>query len=329
MAVRLRLALATVGMLVGSACIGPAQSIGAVDDVVTDGEVSTLETGVVGTTELSSSTGLGEAGELEGTTDDSGCTAPCQAVHPCQQPRCLDGQCVLVFQDDVCAPGESCGPLGCEPDPLRCGEGDPAVLLCEDFEGAGFSPAWDGGSLDTTAAFANSGSIAGEVTVAPDGRQQLSYQTPAPLTDGLLAIRAFVRLPAADAVESWSILFEIIGGSDPGNERTSLDLRDQAGLLFVTFLATGANLGGNDLLTPGAWTCVELRLTLSDTAGSMELRVDDQTVLVNGPGVDTVPVDGVARIGVGAVASPIHAGDTTYAIDDIVIARAPIGCVVG
>ncbi len=327
MAVHPRLWLAALGLFPSIGCIGPAQSIGAIDGASTGGVPTTTQTSIAPTDGTSAATGSGDSGGSETSSGGSGCP-PCEAVHPCQQPRCLDGQCVLVFQDDLCAPGESCGPLGCEPDPLRCDDDDPMVLLCEDFEGAGFSAQWSGGSVDTTSAFANSGAVAGQITVPPDGRQQLSYQSPTPLTDGMLAIRAFVRLPSTDAVEEWSILFEIVGNTEAGNQRSSLDLRNQAGLLFVTFLSAGADLFGNDLLTPGAWTCVELRIALSNTAGSVELRIDDQTVLVNGPGVDTVPVDGVARIGVGAVAAPTHAGDTTYAFDDIVIARGPIGCMV-
>lgn len=327
MAVRPRLWLSAPGLLVSVGCIGPAQSIGAIDGASTGGGPTTAQTSIAETAATSAQTGTEDSSGAEGSSGGPGC-APCEPLHPCQQPRCLDGECVLVFQDDQCAPGESCGPLGCEPDPLRCDDDDPMVLLCEDFEGAGFSAQWGGGSVDTTSAFANSGSVAGQITASPDGRQQLSYVSPTPLTDGMLAIRAFVRLPAADAVEEWSILFEIVGNAQPGSERSSLDLRNQAGLLFVTFLSAGADLFGNDLLTPGAWTCVELRIALSNTEGSVELRIDDQTVLVNGPGVDTVPVDGVARIGVGAVAAPTHAGDTTYAFDDIVIARAPVGCLV-
>ncbi len=217
-----------------------------------------------------------------------------------------------------------CGPSGCEASALGCG--DPAVVVCEGFEDEGFAVQWSRGSVTKTADPVNSGLGAGWVSVGPDGREQLGLDLDPPMAAGLLAIRAFVWLPSSETIEQWAILFEIFGSTNAGTERYSVDLRPQAGLMFVSLLSPDASVIGNNLLTPGAWSCVELRVQLSEGQGEVELRVDDVPVLSNGPGIDTVPFDGVANINIGGIGSPGHAGDTAFGIDDIVVATAPIGC---
>ncbi len=307
--------------LAAGGCVGPAQSIGAVEQ--TDGEAGS---GGGATAEVSTtSTSTGGSAEGSSGGDDS-CNPPCVATDLCQQARCRDGQCILIFRDERCEPGQFCTPEGCVGEPLQCGASED-ILLCESFED-GYAPQWDAGALERIDTMANSGTFSARIALEPDARDQMDFVIDPPLSNGMLALRAFVRLPSAEAIEQWSILFEITASADAGTVRSSLDLRNDAGLLFVTFLSENANLFGLDLLTPGAWSCVELRIDLSDTDGAVELRVDDVPVLTNGPGIDTIPNDGVARIGVGGVSSAEHGGPTEYAIDDVVIARAPIGCVV-
>lgn len=295
-----------------SGCIGPAGTIGTVDQVGTGtGGVASSETG-----DTSEDSGR--------STGAAGCDPACVTIYECQQAECREGECVLSFRDDRCAPGEACGLSGCEASPLACD--DPSVLVCEGFEEGAFAAAWNGGSIGRSADPVNSGLGAGWVKVGPDGREQLEFNLEPPMDDGLLAIRAFVWLPAADTVETWAILFEIFGSTNAGTERFSLDLRPGAGLMFVNLLSPEANVIGNDLLTPGAWSCVELRVQISQGQGEVEVRVDDVPVLGNGPGIDTVPFEGVANIDIGGIGSPTHSGDTTFGIDDIVVATAPIGC---
>ena len=312
--------LARAFMLVSlSGCIAPAATIGAVDQDGSGGGSAGVSTGSTG------STGSAEAsGDSTSTTSPAGCEPACVAFHDCQQARCRDGECVVSFLDALCEPGKVCGPLGCEASPLACD--DPSILVCEGFEEEGFSASWSGGSIMRSKDPLNSGLGAGWVTVGPDEREQLQLNLDPPMDEGLLAIRAFVWLPAADTVETWAILFEIFGSTDAGTERFSLDLRPQAGLMFVNLLSPEANVIGNDLLTPGAWSCVELRVQISQGQGEVEVRVDDVPVLGNGPGIDTVPVEGVANIEIGGIGSPSHSGVTAYGIDDIVVATAPIGC---
>ncbi len=304
-------------------CIGPSATIGAVDQAGTG-------TGAGSLGMASSSTGLFEISETSETSSGTtalGCDPVCVSFYDCQEASCRDGECVVSFRDDRCGAGEVCGPLGCEAVPLACD--DSSVLVCEGFETDAFAAAWGGGSITRSPDPVNSGLSAGWVKVAPDGREQLSLDVDPPVSDGLLAIRAFVWLPSADTVEQWAILFEIFGSTNAGTERFSLDLRPQAGLMFVNLLSPEATVVGNDLLTPGAWSCVELRVQISQGQGEVEVRVDDVLVLGNGPGIDTLPFEGVANINIGGIGSPAHAGDTTYGIDDIVVATSPIGCEVG
>lgn len=296
-------------------CVAPAATIGVVDG--SSGEAPPGSSSSGGSSSTSSSSDSG--GPLA-------CEPACVAAFPCQDSLCEDGACRVSFFDERCEPGQTCGLAGCEAVPLRCD--DPAVLLCEDFEGRAFSGAWDGGSVGRTQDPVHTGASAGWVDVAPDQRQQLEYRLEAPVDEGMLAVRAFVWLPAADTVQEWSILFEIFGSTEAGSERYSVDLRPQAGIMFVSLLTLEATVLGNDLLVPGAWACVEMRVDLSNDQGEVELRVDDVPVLSNGPGIDTVPVDGVRNIQIGGIGAPDHDGPTAYGIDDVVIARAPIGCVV-
>ena len=311
-------------LLLVSGCIAPAQSIGAIDDGGT-GVLSSAEGGV-STTLSASSSGTDPAGSESSTTGPSDCAEPCIAFHDCQQARCVDGECLVSFRDALCDPGEACGASGCEAAPLRCD--DAAVLVCEGFESDGFAPAWGGGAITRTQAWANTGAWAGEVSVGPDEREHLGLDLESPLAEGMVAIRSFVRIPAADFVEQWIILYEVFGSANAGQERWSVDLRPSAGLMYVNLLDVQATIQGNDLLTPGEWACVEVRVQLSDGAGEVELRVNEIPVLTNGPGIDTVPVDGVSHINIGGIGSPDHSGVATFEIDDIVVARAPIGCLV-
>ncbi len=304
-------------------CIGPAATIGAVDQAgAGSGDVSTATPGTTGTT---GTTDIADTTEDSGSTAAApGCDPECLTFFDCQQAECQQGECVLSFRDDRCEPGEVCGLSGCEATPLACD--DPSVLVCEGFEEDAFAAAWSGGSIMRSADPLNSGLGAGWVKVGPDGREQLQLELDPPIDEGLLAIRAFVWLPSADTVEVWAILFEIFGSTNAGTERFSLDLRPQAGLMFVNLLSPESNVIGNDLLTPGAWSCVELRVQVSQGQGEVEVRVDDVPVLGNGPGIDTVPFEGVVNIHIGGIGSPTHSGDTGFGIDDIVVATAPIGC---
>ena len=299
------------------ACVASPATIGAVDQASTGSEAS----------------GSSSVGEADTSTAESGpgtstgrleCEPACIAEHACQDARCVDGTCTVSFFDDRCDPGQVCGLEGCEAVPLHCG--DPAVLICEGFEDPAYAPQWSDPGVARSDVQVHSGGWAGWVDVAPDARQQLELRLDTPLTDGMLAVRTFVWLPAVDTVEVWSILFEIFGDTEAGSERYSVDLRPQAGLMFVSLLTLEATVLGNDLLVPQTWACVEMRVSLSDGRGEVELRVDDVPVLANGPGIDTIPVDGVSNIQIGGIGAPEHSGPTQYGLDDIVVARAPIGC---
>ncbi|MBV1859704.1 MAG: hypothetical protein KUG77_14925 [Nannocystaceae bacterium] len=311
-------------MLLG--CIAPPATIGSVDQDI--GVTSSVVGSSTGTMGGDSGTGAssGASEETSSTTTPVGCDRECVTFYDCQQARCIGGECVVSFRDALCEPGQECGPAGCEATPLPCGDAD--VFVCEDFEGDAFSSQWAGGSLLRSSTQVNSGEMAGAVELDPDSRQQLQLDLDPPLDEGMLAVRAFVWMPSASEVETWAILFEITGQSNAGMERSSVDLRPDAGLMYVNLLSGNSTVFGNELLTPGTWACVEARVTLSNDAGEVELRVNDVPVLTNGPGIDTIPVDGVANINIGGVTSDNHTGLTTYFIDDIVIARAPIGCAV-
>lgn len=307
-----------------SGCIGPAGTIGAVDESGTDIGGESVTGPVSGSGTDSSSTGAAVGSSDSSTTATLECDPECVTFYDCQPAACRDGACVVSVRDDLCEPNEVCGPSGCEAAPLACD--DPSVLVCEGFEQDTFADAWGGGSIMRSDDPLNSGVGAGWVKVGPDGREQLELEVDPPLDDGMLAIRTFVWLPSADTVETWAILFEIFGSTNAGTERFSLDLRPQAGLMFVNLLSPESNVIGNDLLTAGDWSCVELRVQISQGQGEVEVRVDDVPVLGNGPGIDTVPVEGIVNIHIGGIGAPTHSGDTAYGIDDIVVATAPIGC---
>jgi len=306
--------------VLSTGCVAPAQSIGAVDE-----SVAQTTSGDEASTAVDPGTSTGSvdvSGSGSSTTSAALCDPECVAFHECQQARCVDGECVISFRDALCEPGQSCGPAGCEATPLACD--DPAVLVCEGFENDAFAPQWVGGAIERVFDETNSGAAAGRVSVEPDEREQLDLELDPPLDDGMLAIRSFIRIPSSDFVEEWVILYEIFGRTNAGTERYSVDLRPQAGLMFVS-LPEGT-VFGNDLLVPETWMCVEVRIQLSQGQGEVELRVDDVPVLTNGPGLDTIPVDGIANIDIGGIGAPSHSGQSAFLIDDIVVATAPIGC---
>lgn len=310
-----------VALVLATGCVGPAQSVGAIDEDATEG-IGVSAGGA--STGISTSSSSGEDPEGGTTTAGSGCETPCVAYHDCQQSRCLAGECMLSFRDDLCEPGEVCGPSGCEVAPLDCDA--PTVLVCEDFETDGFSPQWTGGAVGRTQADAHSGAFAGEISVDPDEREQLQLQVDPPISEGLLALRAFVRLPETPVVTDWVILYELFGRMNAGAERYSLDFTQMYGLQYVALPGVMSGPPNPGAIPPNVWVCVELRIQISDTEGSLEVRVNDVVVDGSDVPVDTLPVDGFANIEVGGLGSPRHTEAYPFLIDDVVVATVPIGC---
>jgi hypothetical protein len=311
---------ALLALVAMTSCIAPAQTIGAVDE---DVEVGTGESGLTttGTTPGTSSSGTPDDSDSSGPIV---CSPPCVESQPCHQARCVDGECLISYRDELCDTGDVCGPLGCVPQPLTCASD--SVLLCEDFETEGFAPEWAGGSTGRTSSNAHSGMFAGEVSLMPDERQQLNLDIDPPLAEGTLAIRSFVWVPADPTIAEWVIFHELSGRMNAGSERYSLDLKSMYGLQYVALPGSMSGPPNPSAIPPETWACVELRIQISDTAGNIEIRVNDVVVDSNDMPIDTLPVDGFANVNVGGLASMAEADPYTFLFDDLVIATEPIGC---
>ncbi len=217
-----------------------------------------------------------------------------------------------------------------ETQPLTCATED--ALLCEDFDGLLSEAYSTWGDGESTAGLTECQSAQGNGSLRIDaidgGYTQTRMRLLSPVSGGELHARLFLRVDEASTFPDQLIFLEF-WDQDEGmvDDRTTVYLNQDQVLEIY--------LGGPNLTlqasTPvpfdlGAWHCLELGMSLDDSAGTVSLSVDGASV-VEATDVDTLPSDPISVAVLEGVPT-VGSQDThvTLYLDDLVVGTAPIGC---
>lgn len=297
-----------------------AYSGGSGDGTSTGALTSDASTGSSGGS--TSDTGVEEpASGFDGSTCES--VDDCTPRSSCQQAQCMEGRCLFEFHDELCEAGSMCTLGGCVPASSACEDRYEGVLVCDDFE-QGISPQWTIISVVTETDQVSGGGVSVRASTVPDEQAMLRFAFDQPLFDGMLAVRSYLWVEDSSVVDPWGIHYELMQIPSHPDMRISLDLRPEGGLIMVNKIADTAEVD-QGLIASGQWYCVELRVGIDDVAGTTEVRLNDQPVLVDEPG-DTRPVEGFRQIGIGVLLPAQGMGPVEVLMDDLVVATSPIGC---
>ena len=140
-----------------------------------------------------------------------------------------------------------------------------------------------------------------------------------PVTSGVVSVRAHVSLSLAP-VPTWVSVFQVFDKDVDGNTKAGFDIGpgDEAHVHCPTdgWLATTGRP-----LKQATWFCVELLVNM-DTK-DVTLWIDGALVERCDPSTVTFPYEGFASVKFGAGTDQSSA---TVTLDDVVVARGPIGC---
>jgi hypothetical protein len=210
--------------------------------------------------------------------------------------------------------------------------GVPGALLCEDFEGPlpqEYSTWRDGeASAGLQECEARGGSASLRFTSVDDGYTQTRMRLPTPVSTGAIYVRFYLRVETGGVFPEQLILLEL-WDQEEGlvEDRTTLYLISEERL--EVFVGAGNHTLQAPLsttLTRDEWHCIELGMELSDTLGTVGVRVEDEQV-IEGATLDTLPSD---PLSVAVLESLPKEGSqstkVTFFLDDFVVATEPIGC---
>lgn len=204
-------------------------------------------------------------------------------------------------------------------------------IACEAFElGAPTGSAWTVEGPVTFAldkGFDGSGGIVIAVSRQKGGPDvaYVRWRTTSPITAGALHARARFHVTAGFAVDSWLILMSM----GPGDtEKVSSDLvyedRIQLAVGPAQVFPRTAPMG----FPRDRWVCLELAVEIgsANATGSASLFMDGRPLLAVPPGTSTLLRGGYDQINFGVVHVSGLTGAGEVRVDDVVIARGPIGC---
>lgn len=226
------------------------------------------------------------------------------------------------------APGLDAGPLDSGLDDTACDDVFTGALFCDSFEMPGFLR-WNevremSGDVThaTDRAYRGAASLRAE-SLAPSGQADVIGYSSTPLTSGTATLRAYVYVPSGPAFTDVAILASHENSAPL--QGIAFGVRDGE-RPYVYSSTAGVSIPAPTVRMPrDRWVCVVLTLTIHDTAGSFELRVDDE-IAVSRTGVDTRPAGGYATLVAGvSYTSPAQAPIALY-IDELAIDDSPIGC---
>jgi hypothetical protein len=219
--------------------------------------------------------------------------------------------------------------------PVGCAALQPPPLLCEGFEDpwnpdalpyalGSFGADSDPPVRTTTA---RSGSHALETgNGASVGASQLVYQLSPAVTDGQIVVRAWLNVtydPIPPGGNAWVILFHLAGELDaaPDSTKAGFDLGTPDLMHLHCPVKGWLSSGPGPSMAQSSWVCAELRVSLD--AREASLWLDDTRFESCVVDASRLPTGGytVARIGVGSNQSAAR-----VLVDDVVIARGPVGC---
>lgn len=223
---------------------------------------------------------------------------------------------LLLTATGLAALGSGCGEVEKDPDaPMSC-VGIPGVLACNNFEEE--DPAWTklevNGSALLSATTAYTGEQALSATVAATGGKAVR-------TRGIAAAdRYYAKLYAKVPADSDTTGIALLHIGETTGDYLGTNIEISTGSLGTAIQSAGI-YDYPATFVRDKWMCLELDLTISDTAGRVQVKMDG-VVVVDKNAVDTKPENAVGDLEVGV--SYAGAANTKVLIDDVVVAREPL-----
>jgi hypothetical protein len=141
------------------------------------------------------------------------------------------------------------------------------------------------------------------------------------LTSGDLHLRWYMYVPAAPAALYIAPIHVVDAAAPFGGVIVSV--KDDG--LVVNCTESGQFVEAPASVPRDRWVCIQLRVVISDTAGSVAASVDGvgRATLT---GIDTLPPNGYRNIHAGSYASGTTADPTDVWIDELVAGTSAIPC---
>jgi hypothetical protein len=200
--------------------------------------------------------------------------------------------------------------------PTTCGD-FPSAVVCSTFDDAnGFTAYQTNGQIQLVFGVLDS------VTVAPGGSAYYVAAFPA-VTSGTLYFRGHIRIVGDFAISNVNPLMI---GSYPQSD-FGLDFNLLSGARLEVNPSSGAGPAvSTATLARDQWICLQGTIVLGDgTTGSVSVTADGAQ-LVSSVSVDTLPPGGVKNLSIGIDWTAGDQANSRIQWDDIVLARAPVGC---
>lgn len=211
-------------------------------------------------------------------------------------------------------------------DETSCDDFHAGAILCDGFEGSPDFARWTEvrGAAAITADLAYRGARSLYAHSTASGVYAYLYSDALPsVTSGEIYARAYLYVPSASALPALTLL-HVEEDANPWDDAEVRIQEDTFGLETRAVGVTSRRAG--PVVPREAWTCVELRVLVSDVGGEVELFVDGASVGVI-PEVDTRPASPYGTFYVGiTVRDTGTAGTIDLYLDEIVLARTRVGC---
>lgn len=215
------------------------------------------------------------------------------------------------------------------PDESVCDDALSGAVFCDGFEdGAGFA-AWDmvgttDGTVDwvTDRVYRGGGAMRAEITAAGGKARVLSYSVPS-LRSGDLWMRAYFYLPSGYAYSGFNLV-AFHEETDPWHGMTYAV--GSTARPYIWFDEPYYGESAPALAIPrDRWTCLQLHIVLSDTAGSVRAYVDG-ALAVSFDAVDTTPAGGYDNMFAGITYAKPTQGNVVVYVDEIAVGTSPLPC---
>ena len=197
-----------------------------------------------------------------------------------------------------------------------------STILCDDFTTMSGASSTVGDVQWDPAGGRSGGGIL--VHAVPAGGSVATYALPSAVMSGPLNVRSYLRVRGGPAVQGYAVVTELSNGaSTGGQQKISADILT-GDLWGMGAPFSGGGPGSTVSVVRDTWTCVEVQIVVSSTAGEMRLRVDGVEIAAK-TGANTLIPGGFSVL---LLAASLSAGepDTYVYFDDLVVATAPIGC---
>jgi hypothetical protein len=224
--------------------------------------------------------------------------------------------------------GRDAGMSDAGPDSTSCDDVHADALFCDGLEDETLA-AWDSffehnGTIARTEerAYRGEGSLRSEIT-GSGGYVTARFAIGA-LMSGQINVRGYFYVPSTVDISMGLSIIQAGYDSDPWYH-ASLNIDEPS--TSSVFVRTDADNDWDDggTIPRDAWFCAELRVSISDTAGSVELWVDGvRTAMLSG--IDTLPSRGYERFVVGIPYTELTQTSALVYTDEVVYDDEPIGC---